>query len=408
MIRFQPLAKRSSLGIAFAILGMLLLTACGDTATNTAAPAASSAAGTTAASTTVKAGQKPSDIVSGVKNGNYFDVKLADGSTVTQNDFKAQVKKDGQVISYGMPDDWANLGGLWKDMSTYYGITHKDTDMSSAEEIQKFDAEKNNPVADVGDIGIAFGKVAIDTGVAACYKNSRWDEIPAELKDPNGCWAAEYYGAIAFVVNTKLVKNPPQSWADLLKPEYKGLVAMDDPRQAAVALNGVVAAAYANGGSETNIQPGIDYFGKLFKSGNLKPTKPTVANLQSGEVAIAILWDYLGLGYRDQVAKDQPLQVIIPSDGSVAGPYVAVINKYSARPAAARALNEWIFSDAGQISYAKGYARPIRKVKLPDDVASKMLPDSAYAPVKFFKDYTVLDNTKTIISNDWAGKVLGQ
>jgi putative spermidine/putrescine transport system substrate-binding protein len=183
---------------------------------------------------------------------------------------------------------------------------------------------------------------------------------------------------------------------------------MDDPRQAAVALNGVIAAAYANGGSETNIQPGIDYFSRLYKSGNLKPAKPTVANFQSGEIAIAIVWDYLGLGYRDQVANDQPLQVVIPSDGSVAGPYVAVINKYAPHPAAARALNDWIFSDAGQISYAKGYARPIRKVQLPADVASKLLPDSAYASVKFFKDYTVLDATKTVVSTDWATKVLGQ
>lgn len=395
--------------LVITMLLTLALAACGD-ATSTAAPATTAVATTagTSAATTAAAAKKSTDIVAGVKNGDKLDVKYADGSVASNADFAALVKKEGSIVSYGMPDDWANLGGLWKDMTTAYGITHKDTDMSSAEELQKFDAEKSNSVSDVGDIGIAFGKQAIDSGVAACYKNSNWDSIPAELKDPNGCWAAEYYGAIAFVVNTKLVKNVPQTWSDLLKPEYKGQVVMDDPRQAAVALNGVIAAAYANGGSETNIQPGIEYFGKLYKSGNLKPAKPTVANIQSGEVAISILWDYLGLGYRDAVAKDQTLQVVIPSDGSVAGPYVAVINKYAPHPAAARALNDWIFSDAGQISYAKGYARPVRKVTIPADVAAKLLPESAYASVKFFKDYTVLDATSKAVQADWATKVLGQ
>ncbi|MDR2225231.1 MAG: ABC transporter substrate-binding protein, partial [Providencia sp.] len=56
-------------------------------------------------------------------------------------------KKEGQVYSVGMPDSWANWKGTWQDLATQYGLKHQDTDMSSAQEIAKFAAEKNNATA---------------------------------------------------------------------------------------------------------------------------------------------------------------------------------------------------------------------------------------------------------------------
>ena len=59
------------------------------------------------------------------------------------------------------------------------------------------------------------------------YKVQTWNEIPTSMKDPGGRWYGDYYGVISFGTNTKVVKNPPKSWADLQKPEYKGQVAID-------------------------------------------------------------------------------------------------------------------------------------------------------------------------------------
>jgi putative spermidine/putrescine transport system substrate-binding protein len=70
---------------------------------------------------------------------------------------EAAAKAEGAVNSVGMPDDWANWKGTWEDLAKTYGLKHIDTDMSSAQEIAKFAAEKDNASADIGDVGAAFG-----------------------------------------------------------------------------------------------------------------------------------------------------------------------------------------------------------------------------------------------------------
>ena len=65
-------------------------------------------------------------------------------------------KKEGQINSYGMSDDWVNLGYMWKTIEERYGVVHTDTDMTSAEQITRLLAEKDAPVLDVADIGLLF------------------------------------------------------------------------------------------------------------------------------------------------------------------------------------------------------------------------------------------------------------
>jgi putative spermidine/putrescine transport system substrate-binding protein len=323
--------------------------------------------------------------------------------------FEEAVKKEEKIVSYGLPDNWANWGESWQAFTKKHGLKHEDTDMSSAEEIAKFAAEKNHPIADIGDIGILFAPEAIRQGVVQPYKNSRWADVPNWAKDPNGNWCAWYTGTMAFVVRTDMVKHVPHTWKDLLKPEYLGMIAFGDPRQAANANWAVFAAAVANGGSEQNIAPGIDFFAKLSKSGNLIPVDPLLGAVQKGEAPISFNWDFNGLGFRDKLAESKiPLEVVIPKDGTISAPYVSIINKWAPHPNAAKLWVEYVFSDAGQIALARGYARPIRSVKLPADVAKKVLPASAYQSVKPISDWEAAVVAGKQIAKDWSAKVMGQ
>ena len=323
----------------------------------------------------------------------------------------AKAKVEGKIVSYGIPNDWLNYEKMWSVFTKRYGVTNQDTDMSSAEEIAKFLAEKNAPVADVGDIGLAFGPIGTEAGAFMPYKVSKWNEIPEWAKDKDGHYAAAYYGAIAFVVNPKLVKNVPLSWRDLLRPEYKGKIAMNDPRRAANAQYAVIAAAIAMGGSETKIQPGIDFFVKLQKSGNLIPAVPSLAAIQKGEVAIGINWDYNGLNFKRQLEGDVALQIRIPLDGTTTGPYAPVINKFTARPNVAKLFMEFLFSDEGQLLYAEGGAQPIResiRKKLPAAIKAKMIPSYQYTKVVPIKAWKQMPDIVKDIGEKWATEVLGQ
>jgi len=294
------------------------------------------------------------------------------------DDKVAGAKKEGKIVSYGMTDDWVNLGAIWKTIEERYGVVHTDTDMTSAEQITHLLAEKDAPVMDVADIGFDFVGKLIENDLSMEYKNVNWDKIPDNFKDPDGRWVVAYWGAISFLVNTDLVKNAPKTWDDLLKPEYKDMVCSRDPSKSTYATGSVLAAAYAHGGGESNVQPGLDFFKQLRDSGNWRSgVVLNVASVQKGECPISIVYDFDGFAKRD--ATGLPLEVIIPSDATVGMLFAEYISAVAPHPNAAKLENDFLLSDEGQIMLAQGYAHPARSdVKLPDDVAAKLLPESAY------------------------------
>lgn len=156
-------------------------------------------------------------------------------------------RAEGAVNSVGMPDSWANWKDTWQDLSTQYGLKHSDTDMSSAQEIAKFAAEKENASADIGDVGAAFGPIAAQKGVTQPYKPTTWEQVPDWAKDKDGHWALAYTGSIAFIIDKQQVKEIPHSWADLLKGNY--VVTIGDVNSASQAVSGVLAANFALGGT---------------------------------------------------------------------------------------------------------------------------------------------------------------
>jgi putative spermidine/putrescine transport system substrate-binding protein len=307
---------------------------------------------------------------------------IACASAQSLPDLEAAARKEGNVVSLGMPDDWANWGDIWKAMNAKYGVTHTDTDMSSGEAVAKLEAEKSNPSADITEIGIEFVPIAISKGLSMPYKTTNWDKIPAWAHDQDGQWALSYTGTIAFLIS-KDVKNPPKSFHDLLNGDYK--VSIGEVGKATQSNLAVLSAAYAYGGDEKNLQGAIDLFAKLAEQKRLLPINVQPAAMEKGEVQVGIVWDFNALAYRDIAGKDK-WDVVIPSDGAVTGGYTTTINAYALRPNIAKLVREYAFSDEGQIAFARGYARPIRidQITLPPDAAAKMLPSAEYAKAKLF------------------------
>ncbi|SHF80111.1 ABC transporter substrate-binding protein [Vibrio gazogenes] len=324
--------------------------------------------------------------------------------TQSIDELAAAAKAEGTVYSVGMPDSWANWKDTWRDLNTKYHLKHQDTDMSSAQEIAKFAAEKHNATADIGDVGFAFGRIAVQKGVAQPYKPSTWQQIPDWAKDKDGYWALAYTGTIAFMSNNNLVKNPPKTWADLLSGNYK--VTIGDVGVASQANNAVLAAAFANGGNESNLKPALKFFGKLAEQGRLSFTDPSLANLEKGEVEVAVLWDFNALNYRDKIDRSR-FTVSIPQDGSVISGYTTIINKYAKHPNAAKLAREYIFSDQGQINLANGYARPIRtNIALPAETKAKLLDNKQYKSVHPIRNFNAWEKSARRLPRQWQENVL--
>src|SRR5207245_5161012 len=128
-----------------------------------------------------------------------------------------------------------------------------------------------------------------------------------------GNWYGDYYGVLSFAVNKDAVKNTPQDWADLLKPDYKGQVALaGDPRTSNQAIQSVFAAALANGGSLDNAQPGLDFFAKLNEAGNFVPIIAKTANVASGDSPIRIAWTYNALAAKVSLKGNPPITAAGP------------------------------------------------------------------------------------------------
>jgi len=371
------MSKKVALFVGLFMALVLGLSACAPAATPTPAPAPATAAPATVAPTVAPT----------------VDPMVA---------LEAAAKTEGTIVSYGLPDDWVNYGGLFKGFNAKYGITHQDTDMDSGTIISTLEAEKSAPVADTTDLGLAFAKLVEDEGLSQAYKPSTWAEIPDYAKDPQGRWAAAYWGAISFLVNADKVKTVPQTWEDLLNPANKGTVCMKDPRSSATAQMTVLASASAHGGDETNPQPGLDFFKKMIDGGILNGVSPSSANIQKGECPITIQWDFDALSNK-YGNPNMNLQVVIPTDGTVAGMYIQFVTAGAPHANAAKLLMEYEYSDEGQLAYAQGFVHPIRtSVPLPADLLAKFPSTDAYKSVHFPKDYVALDKAGAAIADGWA------
>lgn len=334
--------------------------------------------------------------------------ETVDLNAMSFDEIAEKAKEDGEVNSVGMPDTWANWGETWTEIEEKYGIKHTDTDMSSAEEIALFANEANDATKEIGDVGQSFGPVAEEQGVTLPYKTSYWDSVPDWAKDDDGDWIIGYYGTITFITNKNLVEEAPTSWQDVLEGDYT--LTIGDVSVATQAQSGLLSAAIAFGGDESNIQPGLDFFKTLAEEGRLDMGDTSVARLEKGEIEVAVLWDYNSLGYRSQIMENNPdanFEVSVPSDGAIQSGYCTIINKYTKRPYAAAVAREYILSDEGQINLAKGYARPIRDdVELPEDVKASLLPDDQYTNARFIVDQEAWDKAVADLSSSWQEEVV--
>ena len=275
----------------------------------------------------------------------------------------AAAKKEGTLNVIALPPTWANYGTIIDDFQKTYGITVNSTlpDGTSQQEVDAVKTENGTAKApDVMDIGMAVALA--NTSLFAPYEVSTWSSIPTAQKDTNGLWVQDYGGYMAIGYSTKF--GTITSLSQLLGPKFKGAVALNgNPTSANAALNGVMMANLAEGGTASNIADGVNFFAKLKAAGNFSPVSATGATIKAGTTPVVFNWDYLNLPSYVGVPAGS-WKVFIPQNAVLGGYYAQAINKDAPHPAAARLWEEFLYSQAasgGQNLWLEGGARPVEQ-----------------------------------------------
>ena len=237
--------QRPRIGFSVLMLGItvLALVAC-------AAPAAPANTGAAPAATdapteapAAAAGTEMTGTTTGAMAGSMDDLVTA-------------AKAEGQLTTIALPHDWCNYGerDRWLQTEIWPRGQRTGPQRRFRRRIWKPSAPTRTTKVRRRRMwstwALPLARRRRNEGLIQPYKVSTWDSIPDKCKDADGYWYGDYYGVLSFEVNADVVQNAPQDWADLLKPEYKGQVALaGDPRTSNQAIQSVFAASLANGGA---------------------------------------------------------------------------------------------------------------------------------------------------------------
>ena len=228
------------------------------------------------------------------------------------------------------------------------GIKVKFVRMSGGETLSRIRAEKNKPQASVWYGGSADSFImAKKEGLLEAYKSPVAAKIKPEFKDADGYWTGIYQGYLGFILDGRWFDEhkvqPPKSWDDLLKPEFKGQIITSNPGSASTGYV-IVSALVQNRGEEK----AMEYLAKLDKQVK-QYTKAGAAPARSaalGECAIGIT--YLHNGIRLIKSGDTNVRLSLPEDGTAYELGAVAIMKNAPQPIAAKKFVDWCLSKKAQ------------------------------------------------------------
>lgn len=247
---------------------------------------------------------------------------------------------------------------------TKTGTTVNFIRLSGGEVIARLEAEKANPQASIWVGGVGLDHITAKTkGLTEPYKSRLVNNTPAQYRDPENYWIGLYVGPLTFVTNTDRAKElglpVPQSWADLLKPIYKGQIRVASPLTSGTAYNLITTQRYLFNGDE---EKAFDYLRKLdanidqyTKSGSA-PGK----SVAIGEIPIAI--GYAHDQVKLKVDAKAPVVITAPSEGTGYELASMSLVKGAKEAVAAKKLYDWILTKEAQDLIATWYVVPVSKI----------------------------------------------
>lgn len=229
----------------------------------------------------------------------------------------AAAQAEGELIVYGSCEE-EYLAVACEKFEELYGIKVQYQRLSTGEVQSKIEEENGTPSADVWFGGTTDPyNVCAAAGLLMPYEAQNASHLLGDAyRDADGNWYGIYKGILGFMVNRdeldRMGLEAPQDWADLLKPEYEGLIWTSNYNTAGTAKLIVNTMIQKYGHDE-----GIQYLLDLDKNVHVytKSGSGPSKNVGTGECVIGIGFLHDGItqivdnGYGN-------IELIIPSSGT--------------------------------------------------------------------------------------------
>ncbi len=245
--------------------------------------------------------------------------------------------------------EWCNL------MATVYsrttGTKVNMTAKGSGEALAQLNAERANPKTDIWFGGTGDPHLqAAEQGLTLEYKSEQLKDLhpwaQKQAADSKYRTVGVYLGPLGFGFNKELLAKkkaqPPASWADLLKPEFKGEVQMANPASSGTAYTMIATLVQLMGEDKA-----FDYMKKLH--GNISTytrsgTAPVKAAAR-GETTVSISFVH---DVTTEAVNGFPVGSATPSEGTGAEVGSMSIVKGGPNTEAAKKFYEWALTPGGQ------------------------------------------------------------
>ncbi|MBQ6345926.1 MAG: ABC transporter substrate-binding protein [Clostridia bacterium] len=261
-------------------------------------------------------------------------------------DLIAAAKEEGELVVYGSCEE-DYLAAAAQHFEELYGIKTQYQRLSTGEVPAKIEEENGNPSADVwfGGTNNPYDDLAAKGFLDNSYVPVNAAHLTKDIyKNPDGYWYGIYTGILGFMVNKdeldRMGIEAPQTWDDLLKPEYKGLIWLSNYNTAGTAKLVVNTILQMKGHDE-----GIKYLVDLDKNIQVytKSGSGPSKNVGTGECVIGIGFLHDGV---TQIVDNgyENIQLIIPQDGTTCEIGPVAIFKGAKHPNAAKLFMEYALS----------------------------------------------------------------
>jgi putative spermidine/putrescine transport system substrate-binding protein len=278
----------------------------------------------------------------------------------------------------------------------------------------KLKQQKGNPSIDVAWIDGGISELAAADNVVAAIDPTKVPNMAALIeqavyknKDGKVYALSTGFYALGIAYNTKELKDAPQSWWDIWKPEYAGKITLPSPVNAA----GIPFFAHIiglTGGSPDNPAPAVEKLKALKVSSYYDASGVAQAALQSGEAIAAAYYNTAAWAIAD---KGLPIAFVVPKEGAPSADIrVHIADGTKNADAASQFVNYAVGEEAMNCLAEKLYVGPPTKQYTISEKAKSRMPWGANGSVKnlAIPNWDAINAKRQALTEVWNRQVAGK